>query len=37
MERIKVNGKTKNLGNAVTLEKTKTKIYINVEVPMSKR
>jgi len=36
-ERIKVNGKTNNLGNAVTIERTKTKLVINSEVPFSKR
>lgn len=36
-ERIKVNGKTKNFGNVLTIEKQKNKIYVNVEVPMSKR
>jgi len=37
-ERIKVNGKTGNLGTAVVLEKLgKSKIAINSEIPFSKR
>lgn len=36
-ERIKVNGKTNNLGNAVTIERNKTKITVISDVPFSKR
>jgi len=37
-ERIKVNGKTGNLGTAVVLEKLgKSKVAINSEIPFSKR
>lgn len=38
MERIKVNGKTGNLGNAVTLGREKnTKLVLNSDIPFSKR
>ncbi|KAH7640195.1 60s ribosomal protein l22-like protein [Dermatophagoides farinae] len=36
-ERIKVNGKTGNLGTAVTVERNKFKIFINTTIPFSKR
>ncbi|KAG8225071.1 hypothetical protein J437_LFUL000050 [Ladona fulva] len=36
-ERIKVNGKTNNLGNVVSLERNKNKITVNAEIPFSKR
>ncbi|CAG2107522.1 unnamed protein product [Medioppia subpectinata] len=36
-ERIKVNGKTQNLGNAVTVERTKSKIQVTSDIPFSKR
>jgi large subunit ribosomal protein L22e len=37
-ERIKVNGKTGNLGNQVVVEKQgKSKIIVNSEIPLSKR
>jgi len=37
-ERIKVNGKTGNLGTAVSLERSgKSKVNINSEIPFSKR
>lgn len=36
-ERIKVNGKTGNLGNNVTIEKNKAKITISTDLPFSKR
>jgi hypothetical protein len=36
-ERIKVNGKTNNLTNAVSLERTKTKVTINSDIHFSKR
>lgn len=36
-ERIKVNGKTNNLGNFVKIERLKTKLCVNSEVPFSKR
>lgn len=36
-ERIKVNGKTNNLGNVVTVERNKSKIIIAAEIPFSKR
>ncbi|KAL0276952.1 UNVERIFIED_CONTAM: hypothetical protein PYX00_004404 [Menopon gallinae] len=35
--RIKVNGKTNNLGKNVTLEKNKNKVTINSDIPFSKR
>lgn len=31
-ERIKINGKTNQLGNAVSLERVKTKLSVNAEV-----
>lgn len=38
LERIKINGKTNNLGNAVTLGREKnTKIVLNADIPFSKR
>ncbi|XP_074654007.1 large ribosomal subunit protein eL22-like [Tubulanus polymorphus] len=36
-ERIKVTGKTNNLNGHVTLERNKSKIIVNCEVPFSKR
>lgn len=36
-ERIKVNGKTNNFGNAVSIERQKMKLSVNSEVPFSKR
>ena len=36
-ERIKVNGKTQNLGNLVTVERTKAKINVTSDIPFSKR
>lgn len=36
-ERIKVNGKTNNLGNVVTVERNKSKVIISAEIPFSKR
>ena len=36
-ERIKVNGKTQNLGNVVTVERTKAKISVTSDIPFSKR
>lgn len=36
-ERIKVNGKTNNLGTAVSIERVKSKITITSEIPFSKR
>lgn len=36
-ERIKVNGKTNNLGNAVSIERNKTKITVTSDIPFSKR
>ncbi|XP_054160656.1 60S ribosomal protein L22-like [Oppia nitens] len=36
-ERIKVNGKTQNLGNLVTVERTKAKILVTSDIPFSKR
>jgi len=36
-ERIKVNGKTQNLGNLVTVERTKSKITVTSDIPFSKR
>ncbi|XP_044741275.1 60S ribosomal protein L22-like [Chrysoperla carnea] len=36
-ERIKINGKTNQLGNVVSLERHKTKLSVNSEVPFSKR
>jgi len=36
-ERIKVNGKTQNLGSSITVERNKSKILINASVLLSKR
>ncbi|CAG2068852.1 unnamed protein product [Timema podura] len=36
-ERLKVNGKTNNLGNSVTLERNKGKLSVNSSIPFSKR
>ncbi|KRX23611.1 60S ribosomal protein L22 [Trichinella nelsoni] len=36
-ERIKVNGKTGNLGNNVILELQKTKMCLTADIPFSKR
>nr|XP_039257478.1 60S ribosomal protein L22-like isoform X1 [Styela clava] len=36
-ERVKVNGKTNNLGNQVVIELNKTKINITSDIPFSKR
>jgi len=36
-ERIKVNGKTGNLGNEVTLAKDKNMINVASDIPFSKR
>ena len=36
-ERIKVNGKTNNLGSAVAIERNKSKIVITAEIRFSKR
>jgi len=36
-ERIKVNGKTGNLGNNVVIEKNKARITVSTDVPFSKR
>ena len=36
-ERIKVNGKTNNFGNAVSLERNKMKLAVNSDIPFSKR
>merc|ERR1711915_398870 len=36
-ERIKVNGKTGNFGNDLTLERAKTKLNLTSNVPFSKR
>ncbi|EFN83461.1 60S ribosomal protein L22, partial [Harpegnathos saltator] len=36
-ERIKVNGKTGNFGNNVTLERNKMKLSVNSDVDFSKR
>jgi len=32
-----VNGKTQNLGNVVTIERTKSKITVTSDIPFSKR
>ncbi|XP_076039080.1 large ribosomal subunit protein eL22-like [Oratosquilla oratoria] len=37
MERIKVQGKTNNFGNQVSLERNKNKITLTSEIPFSKR
>lgn len=34
---MKYNGKTNNFGNVISLEKTKTKIIVNSDVPFTKR
>merc|ERR1711918_227079 len=36
-ERIKVGGKTGNLGDKVTITREKSKIYVTAEMPFSKR
>ncbi|KAH3827287.1 60S ribosomal protein L22-like [Dreissena polymorpha] len=36
-ERIKVEGKTNNMGNNVSLERSKSKITLNSDIPFSKR
>merc|ERR1719238_1767749 len=36
-DRIKVNGKTGNLGEAVAISREKSKIVVNAELPFSKR
>lgn len=36
-QRIKVNGKTNNFSNQVTLERNKHKITLNADIPFSKR
>lgn len=36
-ERIKVNGKTNNFSNVVSIERQKMKLSVNSEVPFSKR
>merc|ERR1711893_425988 len=36
-ERIKVNGKTGNLGNNVVIERAKSKIVVTADIPFSKR
>lgn len=36
-ERIKVNGKTNNFGNNVTIERNKMKLSVNSDVDFSKR
>merc|ERR1712038_708735 len=36
-ERIKVNGKVNNFGSNVTIERAKSKVAINSDVPFSKR
>merc|ERR1711971_455089 len=36
-ERIKVNGKTGNLGDKVTITREKSKIFVTAELPFSKR
>jgi len=37
LERIKINGKTNNLNNQVAVEKNKSKMQVNSEIPLSKR
>merc|ERR1712185_591626 len=37
LEKIKVNGKTGNLGDKVTITREKSKIYVTAEMPFSKR
>ncbi|RWS17645.1 60S ribosomal protein L22-like protein [Dinothrombium tinctorium] len=36
-ERIKVNGKTGNLANVITIERNKAKLHITSDIPFSKR
>jgi len=36
-ERIKINGKTNNLGTSITIERNKSKIVINADIQFSKR
>jgi len=36
-ERIKVNGKTNNFNNQLSIERNKAKITISVDIPFSKR
>merc|ERR1712100_688721 len=36
-EKIKVNGKTSNLGEKVTVSREKSKIHVSAEAPFSKR
>ncbi|XP_045161746.1 60S ribosomal protein L22-like [Mercenaria mercenaria] len=36
-ERIKVEGKTNNMGNNVSLERQKSKVILNADIPFSKR
>ncbi|KAF0753695.1 Uncharacterized protein FWK35_00021333 [Aphis craccivora] len=36
-EHMKYNGKTNNFGDVISLEKTKTKIIVNSDVPFSKK
>merc|ERR1712179_466712 len=36
-ERIKVAGKTNNMGNNITLERSKSKVILNADIPFSKR
>merc|ERR1712170_103725 len=36
-QRIKVNGKTNNLGKSVTIETTKNKLEVETTIPFSKR
>ncbi|KAJ4427010.1 60S ribosomal protein L22 [Periplaneta americana] len=36
-ERIKVNGKTNNFGNVVSLERNKMKLSVNSDIPFSER
>merc|ERR1711988_875897 len=37
LEKIKVDGKTGNLGDKVTITREKSKIYVTAEMPFSKR
>merc|ERR1712022_4560 len=37
LEKIKVNGKTGNLGGKVQINREKSKIYVTAEMPFSKR
>merc|ERR1712170_271086 len=36
-ERVKVNGKTNNFGNNVTIERQKSKVVVQSDIPFSKR